>query len=101
MPDAANLEGFNVETRDIFKNFEPSGNHILESRRNCGKKSIIDSLPRATFKALPFIICFDAKNRNSTTWEIRLSHVPSTDFQEIGAECNRIASSRDRLRKVC
>ena len=58
MLDVATLEGFNVRTRD-FKNFEPSGKHSLESRRNCGKKGIIDSFLQATFKAFPFIIPLD------------------------------------------
>jgi len=51
----ANFEGFNVRARDL-KNFEPSGKHRLESRRDCGQKRIIDSFLQATFKAFPFEI---------------------------------------------
>ena len=74
MLDARNCEGFNEGTRNL-KNFEPSGEHILKGRRNCGKKCVIESLLQATFKSFPFIIPLDTQNENPRTWEIRLSHI--------------------------
>ena len=66
MLDARNLEGFNVGTR-YLKNFEPSGEHILKGRRNCGKKCVIESLLQATFKPFPSIFILDTQNENVET----------------------------------